>query len=163
MTGTGRAEGRCIYGQAGKVEDRCTDRALNPLCSKQQVRCTRTAICKSPRAWWSLYLSFSLFLYLHLSFFRRLKIIMSKTTSNNGARDSFPALSPASWISRFLPNSGRLGMGLDWPARLLDTWIGIGIAERDGCLMTVISNGSSLSLDWVKVPRVGQTKTRLLN
>lgn len=32
--------------KAGKVEDRCTDRALNPLCGKQQVRCTRGAICK---------------------------------------------------------------------------------------------------------------------
>lgn len=43
-----RREGVYTGRQTGKVEDRCTDRALNPLCSKQQVRCTRTAICKSP-------------------------------------------------------------------------------------------------------------------
>jgi hypothetical protein len=44
--------GRYVQGgtRGRKVEDRCTDRALNPLCSKQQVRCTRTAICKNPRA-----------------------------------------------------------------------------------------------------------------
>lgn len=53
----------------------------------------------------SLSLSFFLSISLYPSFSlrsRRLKI-MSKTTSNNGPRDS--ALSPASWISRFLSDS----------------------------------------------------------
>jgi len=81
--GDGGARG-VVYmdGRAGKVEDRCTDRALNPLCSKQQVRCTRTAICKSPGGREE---DSALFLSLSLS----LSLSFGKSLSENNAENNF--------------------------------------------------------------------------
>ena len=66
--------------KARKVEDRCTDRALNPLCGKQQVRCICGAICKKRiRSRGS-------------SSGSRCTKIMPNTTSSNGHRPYYDTL-----------------------------------------------------------------------